>query len=252
MNIVIVNHSNSINDADLLKATRALGRQLKEDFTPLWDTAVSLRAISACGSATSPDGKPVDPSIGSSDAIIYLAETKDDPNGVQDALGYHDANFKGVPYGFVFTDLAAQIGESWTVTLSHELLELAADPEVNLLVATAHPTKPDQIALRSFEICDPVQGDIYDIDGIAVSDFVTPLYFASTESPPTTPVDFCGTGIQQFGVNPQGYYAYYDIAAGGWENVYAGRAQARAAVRDKMGMTRRRARHALRNMLTIS
>jgi len=34
------------------------------------------------------------------------------------------------------------LGESWTVTLSHEALELIADPEVNLLVAGPHPSQP--------------------------------------------------------------------------------------------------------------
>jgi hypothetical protein len=35
------------------------------------------------------------------DAIIYLADKAD----VGGALGYHDANFRGIPYGFVFTEL---------------------------------------------------------------------------------------------------------------------------------------------------
>src|SRR4051794_9142160 len=30
------------------------------------------------------------------------------------ALGYHTANARGIPYGFVFTELSRQLGESWT------------------------------------------------------------------------------------------------------------------------------------------
>jgi hypothetical protein len=59
------------------------------------------------------------------------------------ALGYHDRNFSGIPFGFVFTELSREIGENWSVTLSHEALELIADPEVNLLVMGPHPN-PDE------------------------------------------------------------------------------------------------------------
>jgi hypothetical protein len=58
---------------------------------------------------------------------------------VADALGYHDKNDGGIPYGFVFTELWRQLKESWTVTLSHEALELIGDPEGNLLIQGPHP-----------------------------------------------------------------------------------------------------------------
>jgi hypothetical protein len=46
------------------------------------------------------------------------------------------------------------LGESWTVTLSHEALELIADPEVNLLVAGPHPSQPKVDVFHWYEMCD--------------------------------------------------------------------------------------------------
>ena len=61
------------------------------------------------------------------DAVLYLWDKAD----VSNALGYHERNNSVIPFGFVFTEVSKQLGESWTVTLSHEALELIADPEVS-------------------------------------------------------------------------------------------------------------------------
>ena len=47
------------------------------------------------------------------------------------ALGYHELTSRGTPLGKVFAGLDLQSGGSWTVTLSHELLEMLADPWIN-------------------------------------------------------------------------------------------------------------------------
>jgi hypothetical protein len=52
------------------------------------------------------------------DAVIYLWDDAD----IAGALGYHDRNHHGIPYGFVFTEIAQSVGEAWTVTLSHAVL----------------------------------------------------------------------------------------------------------------------------------
>ena len=61
---------------------------------------------------------------------------------VDDALGYHELNAAGVPFGFMFAELVKELKEPWTVTFSHEALELVADSEANLLVAGPHPGDP--------------------------------------------------------------------------------------------------------------
>ncbi len=67
-------------------------------------------------------------------------------------------------------------GSSWTATLSHELLEMLADPWINWC-ATGNDSK-----IYALEVCDAVEADDlgYDIDGVRVSDFVTPAWFEPT------------------------------------------------------------------------
>jgi hypothetical protein len=103
------------------------------------------------------------------DAVIYLW----DKVSVEDALGYHDRNHRGIPFGFVFTELSKKLGENWTVTLSHEALETIGDPEVNLLVAGPHPSEERDV-FHWYEMCDAVQDETYEIDGVEVSNFVLP------------------------------------------------------------------------------
>jgi hypothetical protein len=144
------------------------------------------------------------------DAVLYLWDEVD----VKDALGYHDRNHHGIPYGFVFTELSRKIGENWTVTLSHEALELIADPEVNLLVAGPHPEDPKRDVFRWYEMCDAVQAETYRIDGVEVSNFVLPLYFTGGEEEGGRN-DFLGRSyngrtLPSFGVNPGGYVGFFD------------------------------------------
>jgi hypothetical protein len=148
------------------------------------------------------------------DAVLYLWNEVD----VDGALGYHDANFKGVPYSFVFRQLSEELGEKWTVTFSHEALEMIGDPEVNLLVAGPHPSNPRKEVFHWFEMCDAVQSETYSIDGVEVSNFVLSLYFTVNDEKGARN-DFLigmhnGKTLRSFGVNPGGYVGFFDPAIG--------------------------------------
>jgi hypothetical protein len=144
------------------------------------------------------------------DAVIYLW----DDESVGDALGYHDENHKGIPYGFVFPKISERAGEDWTVTLSHEALELIADADANLFVQGPHPTEPRRNVFFWYEVCDAVQAETYKIDGVELSNFLLPMYF--TRAPERDGRnDFLnhahsGQTLQSFGVNPGGYIGYFD------------------------------------------
>ncbi|MGZ3459782.1 MAG: hypothetical protein ACXU86_14905, partial [Archangium sp.] len=141
------------------------------------------------------------------------------------------------------TDIAEQAGEPWTVTLSHEVLELIADPDVNLMVLAPHPKGGPQPVLRPYEVCDPVQGNSYRIDGVVVSNFVTPLYFAQTERP-TKQTNFLNMPLQQFGLAPGGYFSYLDLSTGKYETEFADKVNGPkvAELKQSMGSARRHAR----------
>jgi hypothetical protein len=205
--ISVVNHtSTSIPDADVQAALRAINRQIEEDYFPYWSLGSELRLEGRAG--IQPDKQSTSELRG--DAVIYLWDDLD----VDNALGYHDRNNKGIPYGFVFTALSEQLNEPWSVTLSHEALELLGDPFVNLLIIGPHPSEPGRDVMFWYEMCDAVQAETYDIDGITVSNFLLPLYF-TIEKEAEGRNDFLGTaaaeaGLESFGINPGGYVGFYD------------------------------------------
>jgi len=205
MIITVLNHSQKVADAELQHVVRALNRQVREDFEPYWSLGATLRLEGK--STTQPDKLTLPDMRG--DAVLYLWDEVD----VDGALGYHDANARGIPFGFVFTQLAEQLGENWTVTLSHEALELIADPLVNLLVAGPHPNE-DRMVFHWYEMSDAVQAETYYCDGVEVSNFVLPLYF-TPDAEIGSRNDFLGRAhngktLTSFGINPGGYVGFFD------------------------------------------
>jgi len=69
-----------------------------------------------------------------------------------------------------------QNGSSWTVTLSHELLEMLADPWINWCAMGSDSR------IYALEVCDAVEADElgYTIDAVLVSDFITPAWYEPT------------------------------------------------------------------------
>jgi hypothetical protein len=207
MLISVINHTKTISDEEVQFTLRAINRQITEDFERHWSMGAELRLEGK--SAEKPNHNTLADMRGN--AVLYLW---DDVDEVKDALGYHDKNHRGIPYGFVFTELSRQLGEKWSVTLSHEALELIADPEVNLLVMGPHPVEQDRDVFHWYEMCDAVQTETYEIDGVAVSNFILPLYFTGGDEKGGRN-DFLGRShggqtLCSFAVNPGGYCGFFD------------------------------------------
>jgi hypothetical protein len=207
--ISVVNHSNGkVTDEDLQTAIRAINRQIREDFAPYWRLSGALRLEGR--SAENPNVLTNADMRG--DAVIYLWDRID----VEPVIGVHRLSDLGIPYGFVYTELAQAIGEPWSVALSHEALEVLADPETNRLVMGPHPEgEPD--VFHWLEVCDAVQAESYQIDDVSVSNFVLPLYFTGTRDTdePGARNDFLGRTyggqtLRSFKINPGGYIGFYN------------------------------------------
>jgi hypothetical protein len=209
MIISVINHTGGeIADEEVQRAIRAINRQIAEDFRPYWSFGAELRLEGRSGKRPSTQNL----SDMRGDAILYLWNEVN----VDDALGYHDANYAGIPFGFVFTELAKELEESWTTTLSHEALELIGDPEGNLLVKGPHPHDRRVHVFHWFEMCDAVQSESYEIDGVRVSNFVLPLYFTASDEMGGRN-DFLGRShegetLKSFSVNPGGYLGFFNPA----------------------------------------
>jgi hypothetical protein len=209
MIITIINHSNGkVSDAEIQTVIRAINRQVREDFEPYWSLGATVRLEGR--SSVNPDIQRAIDMRG--DAVIYVWDKSD----VEDAIGYHDLNNRGIPFGFVFLDIAKQLGEPWSVTLSHEVLELIGDPQVNLLVAGPHPDpKKRRTVFHWYEMCDAVQSETYEIDHVQVSNFLLPLYYTGADefagrNDFLGTVNKDGTTLKSFGVNPGGYAGFFD------------------------------------------
>lgn len=108
--------------------------------------------------------------------LVILADELE----VEGAYGYHDVDDTGRPRIFVGWHVVRDNGgtlyrgsQSLSVTMSHEVLEATADPYASFWADRGNSV--DEVAL---EVCDPVEGDSYEIGGISVSSFVGPKWFS--------------------------------------------------------------------------
>jgi hypothetical protein len=97
-------------------------------------------------------------------AIVFLDDA-DQPG----ALAYHDLTPDGLPLSKVFVRTTLQAGEEVSVSASHELVEMLVDPAINIMT-----TGPDPKTVYAYESADPVEALSFDVNGIAMSDFVYP------------------------------------------------------------------------------
>jgi hypothetical protein len=207
MLISVVNLApDKIKQTDLRRYARAVNYQLEHHVAPAWDMVAELEVVDR--PAKRRDTRRIDRLRG--DAVIYV----DADSGDSEYDGYHEANGRGIPYGVVFADISHDLGEDISVTLSHEALELLADPQSNLLVPGPHPNRKERRqVLFWYELCDAVQTETYEIKkvpavkGVKLSNFVLPLYFTLGEQEGGRN-DFLGNGLKSFGVNPGGYVGY--------------------------------------------
>ncbi len=75
----------------------------------------------------------------------------------------------GPPYAYVYTGATTYVG--WSQSFSHEALEMLVDPTTAVVYSYQGETAP-------LEVSDPVEAHAYRLDGVWVSDFVLPAYFA--------------------------------------------------------------------------
>ena len=144
----------------------ALSKQILRDFTPIWSTRATIDAFVRL------EDVPVDywP-------IVVMTD-------VRGAAGYHEDE-NGQPFAVVEFDTG------WSLTASHECLEMLADPFGRRLRAGNVPDQAIAAGVKAgrveflVEICDPPEDMkfAYQINGVTVSDFYTPHYFDPVRAP---------------------------------------------------------------------
>ena len=203
--IAVLNASTVLTDDQIKPAVDALQIQVHRDFAPAWGIDADLVFV--------PKGQTPPPGAWQ----IAVLNTSDQAG----ALGYHDLTADGLPIGKVFAGDDLDSGTSWSVTLSHELLEMLGDPDINLTVLVDLPHHKGRLYV--YEACDAVEDDSlgYLINGILVSDFIFPSWFESFRQPNSTKFDFQGKLSAPFQLLPGGYIGVMNIreSAVGWTQI---------------------------------
>jgi len=203
--VAVLNASSVVNNADVPPVVTALQQQVHEDFAPVWGVDADLRIIAS----------PNDLAVG--EWLLAILDNSDQAG----ALGYHDLTDDGDPIGKVFAATDLQFGDQWSVTASHELLEMLADPNINL---TVFEEDDNGGRLYAYEVCDACEADelAYARNNVKVSDFVYPTWFESFREPNSAQFDFTQQISEPFQLLPGGYIGYYDVTSGtGWQQLTA-------------------------------
>ncbi len=154
--VALVSEESKITAGELAKVAGALSKQISRDFGPIWKVNADVAAYERL------EDMPLDywP--------IIIKDDIGDPN----AAGYHEDKH-GQPFSLV------QYDASWSLTASHECLEMLADPFGRRVIAGESPVSGQGRVNFLVEVCDPCEASdfAYTINGIQVSDFFTPNFF---------------------------------------------------------------------------
>lgn len=206
IHIAFINASTVISDTDAAAAVAAMQVQTTRDFAPVWGIDATLSYVAKGHTAP----------VGTWQMAIL------DNSDQSGALGYHDITSTGQPLGKIFAATDLQYGVSWTVTASHELYEMMIDPWVNLTVF--NQVGDTRGRLYAYEVCDACEDDQfgYRVNGVLLSDFVTPAWFEGWRAPHSTKFDFQNHISGPFALLTGGYISYFDIRnGGGWKQQLA-------------------------------
>jgi hypothetical protein len=159
--IALVSEDDAVPARELMRVAAALDKQVTRDFGPLWGVLAT-----------------VDPVLGFEDIPvdswpIIIRDRK----GIRGADGIHKDR-RGQPFALV------ALTDSWSLTASHECLEMLADPFGDRMVPGPSLKKGQGRVSYLVEVCDPPESAefAYTVNDVLVSDFITPAYYDPVKS----------------------------------------------------------------------
>lgn len=183
--IACVNQATKPLGVDFAALVAAMQQWCNDAFAPVWGTPCQLVVNDDV-----PDGCW---------GMVWV-----DDAGQAGAAGFHEVTPAGLPQGFV--DVGATLSAGMTVgeVSTHELGEMLADPDTATL-------KLSSDGIYIMEVCDAVQEDTFDVNGVPCSNFVTPAWFESfwggngVEKPADLKFDYLGHLSAPYQLLPSGY-----------------------------------------------
>lgn len=194
--LFIVNNSTLVTNDETKKMVAAINTQLRDHFEPAWgQTRVVVEYHGG-------DLQAVQDEVPAGSWVMAILDNSDQAG----ALGWHSVDDKDRIYSEVFAAPSIQQGGSTALggpyavsaTASHEACEIAGDPACNSYSDTGNGF------LVATEVCDPVEADGYEINGVAVSNFVLPSWFDPNHT--SGQVDYLGRAAGPFHMTKGGYW----------------------------------------------
>jgi len=190
--VALVSDTRSVRLRDLSRVSAALQRQASRDVAPIWGVNATVDAFESLE----------DVPLGYWPVIVV--------EDVQGAAGVH-LDKDGQPFALV------EVGQSWSLTASHETIEMLVDPFGNRTVPGASP-KPGQGRVEFLvEACDPCESEAcaYTVNGVLVSDFYT-AHFFDPEPAPGVRYDYLGRIDEPRKVLRGGYLSWHEPVSDHW------------------------------------
>jgi hypothetical protein len=194
-------------DVDLVhSAAIALNLQVTRDLPQFWPVSATVTYL------PSPDKIPA--------GIwpVQLVKTLPPDEG-----GFHSDKHKQ-PYAKV---IASKADPSWTIDASHEILEMLVDPYGNRMqssvaIEIVRGKIQDGTGQYGYlvEACDPCEDNsyAYTINGVAVSDFITPHFYDPMVTSGTR-YSFTGAIKGPRQILPGGYISWVNTAMDEWQQL---------------------------------
>ena len=201
VHLALVSQIPDHNPGDVARVAAALQRQATRDFRPIWKVEATVDAFPRL------EDVPVS-------YWPMIVETDIDTPG---AAGVHEDK-DGQPFALI------AMSDSWSLTASHEMLEMLADPFGKRVIPGKSPKRGQGRVEFLVEVCDPCEADqfAYTVNDILVSDFYTPHYFdpIRTES---TRYSYTGALTKPRQVLRGGYLSWHDpVSDHWWQEIYFG------------------------------
>jgi hypothetical protein len=201
ISVAVVSEVKKHDPGDVARVTAALQRQAIRDFRRIWRVEATV------------DSFPVLEDV----PVGYWPILIQEDIGTPGAAGIH-LDKDGQPFALV------SMSDSWSLTASHELLEMLADPFGNRLVPGQSP-KPDQGRVEFLvEVCDPSEADQfgYTVNDILMSDFYTPHFFDPVKAEGVR-YSFTGAITEPRTILEGGYISWHDpVSDHWWQEIWFG------------------------------
>lgn len=191
--MALVSEVNQITASQLSRASAALQKQLTRDFGPIWGVKATIDSFASL------DDVPL---------TYWPILVQEDIH--MNAGGVH-LDKSGQPFALV------RYSNQWTLTASHEMLEMSADPFGNRLIQS-RSIKPGQGRVEYLvEVCDPSEAAefAYHVNGVLVADFYTPHFFDPVKNS-SVRYSFTGAISEPRQVRRGGYLSWHNPPTDKW------------------------------------